>query len=125
MLNSRAGALSALLTAHLGNNMTEGSAVTRMSALMTSAPQIDWNKLDQIAALPMGGRVKLNPWDDKVELVKSQPVAITSARDKMPFEVTPFFPRLTRTGTTDNGGASGNAANSASAPTTAASATSN
>ena len=119
MLNSRAGALSALLTAHLGNNMTEGSAVTRMSALMTSAPQIDWNKLDQIAALPMGGRVKLNPWDDKVELVKSQPVAITSARDKMPFEVTPFFPRLTRTGTTDNGGASGNAANSASAPTTA------
>jgi hypothetical protein len=23
-------------------------------------------------------------------------VAITSARDKMPFEVTPFFPRLTR-----------------------------
>jgi hypothetical protein len=23
-------------------------------------------------------------------------VAITSARDKMPFEVTPFFPRLSR-----------------------------
>jgi hypothetical protein len=51
--------------------------------------------------------------------VKSQPVAITSARDKMPFEVTPFFPRLTRTGTTDNTGAAGNAANSVSAPTTA------
>ena len=28
--------------------------------------------------------------------MKAQPVAITSARDKMPFEVTPFFPRLTR-----------------------------
>jgi hypothetical protein len=54
-----------------------------------------------------------------VELVKSQPVAITSARDKMPFEVTPFFPRLTRTGTTDNTGAAGNAANAAPAPTTA------
>ena len=81
--------------------MDEAGTVTRMSGLMTSAPQIDWNKLDQIAALPLGGRVKLNPWDDKVELVKSQPVAITSARDKMPFEVTPFFPRLTRQGTTD------------------------
>ena len=34
--------------------------------------------------------------DDKVELVKSAPVAIISARDKMPFEVTPFFPRLSR-----------------------------
>jgi hypothetical protein len=28
--------------------------------------------------------------------VKAQPVAITSARDKMPFEVTPFYPRLSR-----------------------------
>jgi hypothetical protein len=120
MLNTRAGSLSALLTAHLGNSMNEGAVVTRMSGLMTSAPQIDWNKLDQIAALPMGGRVKLNPWDDKVELVKSQPVAITSARDKMPFEVTPFFPRLTRQGTTDTTGTSGNAATTAPTPTTAA-----
>ena len=119
MLNTRASALNALLTAHLGNNMAEGSAVTRMSQLMGSAPQVDWNKLDQIAALPLGGRVKLNPWDDKVELVKSQPVAITSARDKMPFEVTPFFPRLTRTGTTDNSGTNGNAGNATQAPTTA------
>jgi len=118
-LNTRAGALNALLTAHLGNNMAEGAAVTRMSQLMGSAPQIDWNKLDQIAALPLGGRVKLNPWDDKVELVKSQPVAITSARDKMPFEVTPFFPRLTRTGTTDNSGSNGNAATPTPPPTTA------
>ena len=119
ILNTRAGALSALLTAHLGNNMAEGAAVTRMSQLMGSAPQVDWNKLDQIAALPLGGRVKLNPWDDKVELVKSQPVAITSARDKMPFEVTPFFPRLTRTGATDNNGVNGNASTATPAPTTA------
>ena len=119
MLNTRAVALNALLTAHLGNSMAEGAAVTRMSQLMGSAPQVDWNKLDQIAALPLGGRVKLNPWDDKVELVKSQPVAITSARDKMPFEVTPFFPRLTRTGTADNATVNGNAANGTTAPTTA------
>jgi hypothetical protein len=67
-----------------------------MAQLANSAPALDWNKLDQIAALPLGGRVKLNPWDDRVEIVKAQPVAITSARDKMPFEVTPFFPRLSR-----------------------------
>ncbi len=29
-------------------------------------------------------------------MVKTAPVAITSARDKMPFEVTPFYPRLAR-----------------------------
>jgi hypothetical protein len=95
-LQARAPQLSALLQAHLGNNFTENGMVTRMAQLANSAPALDWNKLDQIAALPLGGRVKLNPWDDKVEIVKAQPVAITSARDKMPFEVTPFFPRLTR-----------------------------
>ena len=95
-LQARAPSLTALLQAHLGNNMTENGQVTRMAALATSAPALDWTKLDQIAALPLGGRVKLNPWDDRVEMVKSQPVAITSARDKMPFEVTPFYPRLSR-----------------------------
>jgi len=118
-LNNRAGALGALLSAHLGNNMAEGSTVTRMSELMSSAPPIEWNKLDQIAALPLGARVKLSAWDDRVEMVKSQPVTITSARDKMPFEVTPFFPRLTRTGTTDNSSTNGSAASGATAPTTA------
>ena len=96
MLQARAPQLTALLRAHLGNSIAENGTVTRMAALANGAPSIDWNKLDQIAALPLGGRVKLNPWDNKVELVKAQPVAITSARDKMPFEVTPFFPRLTR-----------------------------
>ena len=98
VLQTRAPQLAALLQAHLGNNIAENGTVTRMSQLATSAPALDWNKLDQIAALPLGGRVKLNPWDNKVEMVKAQPVAITSARDKMPFEVTPFFPRLTRFG---------------------------
>ena len=59
-------------------------------------PVIENTKLDQIAALPLGGRVKVNPWDNTAEMVKTAPVAITSARDKMPFEVTPFFPRLSR-----------------------------
>jgi hypothetical protein len=98
VLQTRAPQLAALLQAHLGNNIADNGVVTRMAQLATSAPALDWNKLDQIAALPLGGRVKLNAWDDKVEMVKAQPVAITSARDKMPFEVTPFFPRLTRYG---------------------------
>jgi hypothetical protein len=43
-------------------------------------------------------------------MVKTAPVAITSARDKMPFEVTPFYPRLARYG----------ASNPSAAPATAA-----
>jgi Peptidase family M48 len=96
-LSERAPSLAALLTAHLGNSLTDQKGtVTRLSALMSSGPALAPNKLDQVAALPLGGRVKLNAWDDHVELTKTAPVAITSARDKMPFEVTPFFPRLNR-----------------------------
>lgn len=102
-LQVRSTALSALLTAHLGNSFTgEKGQITRLSALMTSAPELDDSKLDQIAALPLGGRIKLDPWQDKVEMVKSAPVAITSVRDKLPFELTPFFPRLSRFGTGAN-----------------------
>jgi hypothetical protein len=67
-----------------------------LPALTEGGPALDPNKLDQISALPLGGRVKLNAWNDHVELAKSAPATITSARDKMPFEVTPFFPHLTR-----------------------------
>ncbi len=111
-LAARGPALSALLTPHLGTGFTDRKgAMDRMVVLMNSAPALDPNKLDQIAALPLGGRVKLNAWDDHVELIKTMPVAITSARHKMPLEVTPFFPRLTRSGAVVNPTATANAAN--------------
>jgi hypothetical protein len=97
-LQIRAPQLSALLTTHLGNSLALNGTVNRLSALATKGPALDNTKLDQVAALPLGGRVKINPWDDKAEMVKTSPVAITSARDKMPFEVTPFYPRLARFG---------------------------
>src|SRR3954454_407099 len=112
-LQQRAPALGALLTTHLGNPLATSGTVNRLSALATQGPALDNTKLDQIAALPLGGRVKVNPWNDKAEMVKTSPVAITSARDKMPFEVTPFFPRLSRFGgTTAPAGQPTTAANS-------------
>jgi len=51
-----------------------------------------------IAALPIGGRVKLDVWNDRLDLIKSKPVGTVAEREKMPFEVTPFMPYLTRFG---------------------------
>ena len=100
-LSLRAPQLSALLTPHLGNSfINDKGQMVRFSALTTSGPELKPDKIDQIAALPLGGRLKVNPWDDQVELAKAASVALISARDKMPFEVTPFFPHLTRI---DNG----------------------
>jgi hypothetical protein len=109
---ARGPALSALLTPHLGTGFTDRKGeMDRMVVLMNSAPALDLNKLDQIAALPLGGRVKVNAWDDHAELIKTMPVVAMSARQKMPLEVTPFFPRLTRFGAAVNPTATANAAN--------------
>jgi len=110
-LAARGPALPALLTPHLGDGFTRKGAVHRMVELMNSAPALDPNKLAQIAALPLGGRVKLNAWDNRAELTKTTPMPITSARSKMPLEVTPFFPRLTRYLTVVDATGSVNAAN--------------
>jgi len=103
-LQERGTALQALLTAHLGNSFVDSQGqLDRMVALANSAPKLDPMNLTQIAALPLGGRIKVNAWTDSIEMVKTAPVAITSARDKMPLEVTPFFPRLMRYGTGNMG----------------------
>jgi len=97
-LQSRAPELKNLIRAHLGNSMASSKSI-RMSALLNEAPQLEVRNKDQIAALPLGGRVKVEPWSSKIELVKAKPVSIIAAREKMPFEVTPFFPYLTRLST--------------------------
>ena len=89
-LSAEAPALPSLIDARLGNG------VAMSSALASLGPALQPDKLDQVAALPLGARLKLDPWDDHVELMKTRPVALNSAREKMPFEVTPFLPFLTR-----------------------------
>jgi len=99
VMKLRAPALKNLIRPHLGSSLVEANGL-RMSTLLTGAPQLDMKKADQIAALPLGGRVKLDPWTNQVELLKTKPVALTAPSEKMPFEVTPFFPFLTRQGGT-------------------------
>jgi hypothetical protein len=82
--------LPALIDARLGNSVALSSALT------TLGPSLQSDRLDQVAALPLGARVKLDPWDDEVQLLKAKPVPVSSAREKMPFEVTPLLPFLTR-----------------------------
>jgi hypothetical protein len=89
-LDAESKNLPALINPRLGNRVQFGEQLT------ASSPNLDPNKLDQISALPIGARVKLDPWYDRVDLVKAKPVPLLSAREKMPFEVTPFMPFLTR-----------------------------
>jgi hypothetical protein len=95
-LSAEAPHTPGLLGAHLGNRLAQGGQLHRMAELMTTAPQLVPTRLEQLPALPLGTRIKVNAWTGTVEMMRSKPVALVSAREKMSFLVTPMFPHLTR-----------------------------
>ena len=95
-LASRSPHLPNLIEANLGNKLANGDTLLRLSELASAAPKLKEEAIEQIAALPLGSRVELNPWNNQIRLIETKPVALLSARDKMPFEVTPFMIHLTR-----------------------------
>jgi hypothetical protein len=80
---------TAVAAAGAGTAVGAGTAAGAAGADPKKNPQM-------IAALPIGGRVKLDVWNDRLELIKSKPIGTVAEREKMPFEVTPFMPYLTR-----------------------------
>jgi transcription antitermination factor NusG len=95
-LASRRNMLPRLLAANLGNQLADAEAITRLAQFTSSAPELKESQLEQIAALPLGSRIKLDPWRDQITLVKTRPLELLSPREKMPFEITPFILYLTR-----------------------------
>ena len=91
-LDSRQKEIPNLISGHLGNR------VPQISDLKSSVPMDPKQNPQKIAALPLGGRVKIDPWNDNLSLIKSKPVGTVAEREKMPFEVTPFMPYLMRYG---------------------------
>jgi hypothetical protein len=95
-LQQRAPELPGLLRPHLGNQVTNNGKVERMAGLIPQAPKLEMQRTDQIAALPLGGRIKVDLWNDQIDLIKAKNIPVQFAREKMPFEVTPVFIYLTR-----------------------------
>jgi len=84
-----------LFGAHLGDQLVTQGGV-RLGMLMGSAPKLQPTRMDQIAALPLGSRVQVNAWDGSVTIPNRRAVALIDPSEKMPFQVSPLFPHLTR-----------------------------
>jgi hypothetical protein len=95
-LEARSKELVALNTPRLGDSLLQADGTPWLSGLLTGAPKLDMNKLDQIAALPLGSQLKIDSWSDQVIRLNPKAAPIMNPRDKMPFEVTPVFFRLSR-----------------------------
>jgi hypothetical protein len=105
-LQSRVQSLPNLVLANLGNQFASESNIRQLEELAQKAPPLEENKIDQVAALPLGSRIKLDVWTNQISLVKAEAVTFVSSREKMPFEVTPIALHLTRLAI-KNGGAAG------------------
>ena len=94
-----------LISPHLGDRVPVNSALAATappSADRPAGPSPTAAATDPktgqpiIVALPLGGRIKMDPWSDKLEMLKAKPTGTVAEREKMPFEVTPFMLYLTR-----------------------------
>src|SRR5208282_6724121 len=74
-LKSQRKPLKSLISARLGNQ------VFFTSQLLQLAPALDPANLQQNGALPMESRIKINPWNDGVSLMKAQQMTPISPRE--------------------------------------------
>ena len=109
-VRSRAKEIPNLISPHLGDrvsaNWAVGSAVFAgqtgaekdkdASSDKGAAPAEDKVDKNVIAALPLGGRIKIDPWNDQLRMLKSKPVGTVAEAENTPFQITPFMFYLTR-----------------------------
>lgn len=95
-LEEREKNLPALFTPRLGDPLMRTDGQPWMAALVQGAPKLDQDNMQQIAALPLDSRLKVDPWDDKVAQLHFTNPVLLNARDKMPLEITPLFLKLQR-----------------------------
>lgn len=81
-----------LIQAHIGDYIVEGGQP--LAPLMQQAPALAPGRLDQIPALPLGARLVVDPWSDRLELLRGPAVLLQSAREKVPLAVTPLMPYI-------------------------------
>lgn len=96
MLSERSDDVPHLIRPLLGNKMSDKKKDLRLAGLMDAAPELKVRDKNQISALPLGSRIKMDPWSDQLRLIKAQNLALANAKEKMPFQVTPFMLHLSR-----------------------------
>jgi hypothetical protein len=91
-LNDRSKDMPNLVSSHLGNRVATGLTST------TAAPTAQASAGNVITALPLGGRIKVEPWNNQLHMLKSKPAGTVTENEVTPFELTPFVLYLTRQG---------------------------
>ena len=97
LVAERSKLLPELIQPHVGDHVT---GKTAESELITRAPELKPLDLTQMPALPIGARLVVDPWDGRLELLRSAAALPGSLREKAPLGITPLTPHLRYPGET-------------------------
>ncbi|WP_263408371.1 hypothetical protein [Terriglobus tenax] len=95
-LAERVKALPDLNKPMIGDGLTKSEKDTTfwLAAIQAKGQKLDVKDLKQMAAMPLGSFLKFDPWTDQVITLHAAQEPILNPRDKMPFEITPVYMRL-------------------------------
>ena len=92
-LKDRSKEIPNLISPHLGDKIPTDWVLTPAAS---SALPNNTKANNVFAALPVGGRIKVNPWNDQLRMLKYKSVGAVAEDEKRPFQITPLAPYLTR-----------------------------
>ena len=95
-LQMRVKALPALNQPMIGDGLVKSDSDNTfwMEAMVPKGIKLDMKDLKQQAAMPLDNFLRHDPWSDQLILMHSTIEPLLSDRDKMPFEVTPVYMKL-------------------------------
>jgi hypothetical protein len=94
-LQAREKSLTALTSPQLGDSLIGPDGNFWMQAIVSKGPKLNNTDLKQQAAMPLAAFLRFDPWTDQVIQMHTSYEPLLSARDKMPFEITPVYLKLT------------------------------
>jgi hypothetical protein len=93
-LQARQKGLKALNDPQLGDSLIKPDGTFWMQAMIAKAPKLNNTDLKQVAAVPLSSYLRFDPWTDQVLKLNVAPEILLSARDKLPFEITPVSSKM-------------------------------
>jgi len=93
-LQARQKGLKALTEPQIGDSLIKPDGTFWMQALLNKGQKLNNTDVKQQSAMPLGSFLKFDPWSDKVIQLHTTFEPLLSARDKMPFEITPVYLKL-------------------------------
>jgi hypothetical protein len=93
-LQARVKFLPYLIQPHFGEHVVDASEAVQNHDILRGADVFDDELVGQVAALPLGSKLIVNPWTGQIEYFRSEPIPEPKLRERADFAVRPFLPFL-------------------------------